>query len=84
MGKGINVLFSVIIVIISAMKNNLSQQHMVRKRTAEEPDSSLSCYDCSAHNPNCGTDQATVTQGCRACLVFKNIHDGGEYISRKK
>ncbi len=82
LGKEINLLFSVIIVIISAMKNNLSPKRIIQKRTAENSTSSLSCYDCSAHNPNCGIDQAAVTQGCRACLVFQNIYDSSEYLCR--
>jgi hypothetical protein len=67
--------------IISAMKNNLSPKRIVRKRTADNSSSSLSCYDCSAHNPNCAISEATVAQGCRACLVFQNIFDNSEYIS---
>lgn len=62
------------------MKNHLSPKRIVRKRQAENSSSSLSCYDCSAHNPNCGVDEATVAQGCRACLVFKNVFDNSEYI----
>ncbi len=66
--------------MISAMKNNLSPKRIIQKRTAEESNSLLSCYECSGHNPSCGIDNATVAKGCRACLVFHNINDNSEYI----
>jgi len=50
------------------------------RRTAEEESPLLSCYDCSAHNPDCGVNEATIVQGCRACLVYQNVNDNSEYI----
>jgi hypothetical protein len=66
------------------MKNKIFQKRIILKRAAEEQTSSMSCYDCSAHNPNCGVDEATVVQGCRACLVYRNIYDGSECIFTTK
>jgi hypothetical protein len=62
------------------MKNKIFEKRIISRRTAEEKSSSLSCYDCSAHNPNCAVDEATVVQGCRTCLVYLNTYDNSKYI----
>ncbi len=62
------------------MKNKISKKRIILRRTAEEESPLLSCYDCSAHNPDCGVNEATIVQGCRACLVYQNVNDNSEYI----
>jgi hypothetical protein len=80
LGKRINVLISTIIRIISVMKTKISKKRIILKREAEEQSPSLSCYDCSARNPDCATDEKTIVQGCRACLVYHNVYDSSKYI----
>lgn len=55
-------------------------RRVIGKRTVDELSSSLSCYECSVHNPQCGIDEATITRGCRACVVFRNVYDNSESI----
>lgn len=66
------------------MNKSLSSRRILRKRADEESGSSLSCYECSAHNPQCGIDETTITKGCRACLVFRNMYDNSESVCSGK
>ncbi|CAF4231837.1 unnamed protein product [Adineta steineri] len=47
-----------------------------------EQTSSLSCYDCTGHNPQCGTDPLTLVHGCKACMVYLNAFDGNTVVRR--
>lgn len=49
----------------------------------EESGASLSCYDCSGHNPNCGVSKSTLEGGCKACMVYLNVNDGSESSHRR-
>lgn len=69
-----------IIVMILAINQISPSRRIIRKRTSEELSASLSCYECSTHNPQCGIDEATITKGCRACVVFRNVYDNSESI----
>jgi len=62
------------------MKNKISEKRIILRRAAGEESPTLSCYDCSARNPACGVNEATIVQGCRACLVYQNVNDNSEYI----
>lgn len=73
-----------IIPLLLAMNKSLSPRRILRKRADEESGSSLSCYECSNHNPACGTDEQTIARGCRACLVFRNTYDNSEFCLSEK
>ena len=70
-------IFFVIFITYSIPCESLERH--VQKRTTDE-DPLLSCYDCSAHNPDCGIDETTIVKGCHACLVYQNVFDNSMYV----
>jgi len=59
-----------------------SNQDEDQNEDGDQSGSLLSCYDCSAHNPDCGVKESTIETGCKACLVYLNVHDGNNVIRR--
>ncbi|CAF0885287.1 unnamed protein product [Adineta steineri] len=49
---------------------------------AGNDESSLSCYDCSSHNPECGKDTSTLVHGCQTCMVYRNTFDADNVVRR--
>ncbi|CAF4082736.1 unnamed protein product [Rotaria sp. Silwood2] len=61
-------------------EESLKQIHL---RTASKgKKSSLYCYDCSAHNPDCAVHEATLVSGCETCMVYLNANDGNNVVRR--
>ncbi|CAF3072634.1 unnamed protein product [Rotaria sp. Silwood2] len=50
--------------------------------SSQQPSASLSCYDCTGYNPQCGIDESTLIHGCQACMVYLNQFDGNTVIRR--
>ncbi|CAF3670061.1 unnamed protein product [Rotaria sp. Silwood1] len=50
--------------------------------SSQQPSSSLSCYDCTGYNPQCGIDESTLIHSCQACMVYLNQFDGNMVIRR--
>jgi hypothetical protein len=69
--------------VILAFKNTMSKKriHLRAVSEGDENGSSLSCYDCSSYNPNCGISMATLVQGCETCVVYHNTYDASACIS---
>lgn len=44
---------------------------------------SLSCYECTGHNPSCGTGDTVLVHQCKACMVYSNQFDGGKCPLRR-
>ncbi|CAF3657761.1 unnamed protein product [Rotaria sp. Silwood1] len=50
--------------------------------SSQQPSPSLSCYDCTGYNPQCGIDESTLIHSCQACMVYLNQFDGNMVIRR--
>jgi len=79
LGKEIDLLSSLITWVILAIKNTMSKKR-IHLRAVDESGSSLSCYDCSSYNSNCGISTATLVQGCETCVVYHNTYDASACI----
>ncbi|CAF0875207.1 unnamed protein product [Rotaria sordida] len=55
----------------------------IHLRTArKETRSSLHCFDCTAHNPDCAVNEATLVSDCQTCIVYLNANDGNNVVRR--
>ncbi|CAF4560769.1 unnamed protein product, partial [Rotaria sp. Silwood1] len=68
--------------VISAIEKDKPSKRVQLRNRSEGNTSSLYCFDCTAHNPDCAVHQATLVSDCQACMTYLNANDGNTVVRR--
>ncbi|CAF3841311.1 unnamed protein product [Rotaria sordida] len=68
--------------VISVIKKEKPHKRIHLRTARKETRSSLHCFDCTAHNPDCAVNEATLVSDCQTCIVYLNANDGNNVVRR--